>query len=153
MDFAAPIVVEGKQLGSMLGGQVLPKAPDEEKFRRIAVELGIEPEEYLTALRKIRIVPEESIRAAADLLYIVANALSRMGYQRLKTMKSTQYFLDVSGNMGARIADVSERVEDVTEHVSSLVQNSQSLLWSTAETTQKVKDTDEILRSFGSISA
>lgn len=146
MDFAAPIVVEGKQLGSMLGGQVLPQPPDEEKFRRIAVELGIEPEEYLTALRKIRIVPEESIRAAADLLYIVANALSRMGYQRLKIMKSTEYFLDVSGNMGNRIADVSGRVEDVTKHVSSLVENSQSLLGSTAETTQKVKDTDEILR-------
>lgn len=31
VDFAAPIMLEGKQIGSMLGGQVLTEEPDEEK--------------------------------------------------------------------------------------------------------------------------
>ena len=44
MDFAFDIVVDGERLGAMIGGQVLPNEPDEEKFRATAEELGIDPE-------------------------------------------------------------------------------------------------------------
>ena len=36
IDFGIPLVIDGKQVGSVIGGQVLPENPDEEKFRRVA---------------------------------------------------------------------------------------------------------------------
>ena len=90
VDFAAPIMLHGKQIGSILGGQVLPQAPDESKFRRIAQEIGVNPDEYIEALKEIQPLPMERIEAAANLLYSVANNLSQTWYQqsRLKDMSN-----------------------------------------------------------------
>lgn len=75
-DFAVPIIVNNKQIGSILGGQVLTQEPDEEKFRALARELGIDEQEYIKALRKIKVVPKEKVEAAAQILFLVANAIS-----------------------------------------------------------------------------
>ena len=45
VDFAAPIMVNGKFIGSFIGGQVLTERPDEEKMRRYAAEIGVDPED------------------------------------------------------------------------------------------------------------
>ena len=42
MDFSKDIVVDGKVFGKIVGGQILPQEPDEDKFRAIAEELGID---------------------------------------------------------------------------------------------------------------
>lgn len=68
MDFAEPIIIDGVQCGNALGGQVLPREPDLEQFRRVAQELGIPEGPYIAALKKVNVRPEESIRAAAGLL-------------------------------------------------------------------------------------
>lgn len=56
MDFAAPIMAGDKMIGSFIGGQVLTAPPDIEKFRNIANELGIDPDEYAEAVKKVKIV-------------------------------------------------------------------------------------------------
>lgn len=87
MDFAAPVIVNGKHIGSLIGGQVLPEAPDEAKFRKIADELGIDQDEYIAALKKVKIVPKRQIEAAANLLWQMANSLSEVGYERRRHRK------------------------------------------------------------------
>lgn len=72
-DFAVPIVVEGEHIGSVIGGQVLSHEPDEDYFRKVAIELGISPDEYVQAVRKIPILPEKQIRSAANLLGLIVN--------------------------------------------------------------------------------
>lgn len=83
-DFAVPIIVQGQHLGSILGGQVLTSEPNEEHFRRIARELGINEEEYIQALQKIKIVSRESVEAAAKLLFLVANSVSNIALKNLE---------------------------------------------------------------------
>ena len=34
IDFAAPIIVEGQLIGTILGGQILTASPEEEKYRK-----------------------------------------------------------------------------------------------------------------------
>ena len=84
VDFAAPIMLEGKQIGAIFGGQVLTRPPDEQKLRRIALEMGIDPDEYVAAAKKIPVMPEENIQAVARVLYSVANTFSRIAYQKFK---------------------------------------------------------------------
>lgn len=84
MDFSVDIKVRDEVVGKIIGGQVLPEKPDEEKFRELAAEFGIDPDEYIAALRKIPIRTEESIRASANLLGIVVNQLVNFEYMKKK---------------------------------------------------------------------
>ena len=82
MDFAADIIVEGEKVGSIIGGQVLPVEPDEQKFREIAKELSIDPDDYVEALKKVPVRSEKSIRAAADMLANVMNQVVNLEYMK-----------------------------------------------------------------------
>ena len=89
MDFSKDIIVDGIYVGKIIGGQILPQEPDEEKFRVIAQDLGIDPDEYVDALSKVRISSEESIRAGADLLGIVVNQMVSNQYYQYKNKLAT----------------------------------------------------------------
>lgn len=84
MDFGVDIVVQDEVVGKIIGGQILPKEPDEEEFRKLAEEFGINQDEYISALRKIPIRTEESIRASAKLLGDVVNQLVNFEYMKKK---------------------------------------------------------------------
>jgi two-component system LytT family sensor kinase len=78
LDVAAPIVVNGEFVGSVLCGQVLFEPPDEAKvedvYARVA-DLGIAREEVAANLANITIIDEDRFRAAGDLLHVLANAI------------------------------------------------------------------------------
>ena len=81
MDFGIPITLDdGTVLGSVIGGQVLPESPNEEKFRATARELGIDEDRYINALRKVSVKTREQIEASANLLGDVINMFVRASY-------------------------------------------------------------------------
>lgn len=80
MDFSVDIIVDGKKFGKIIGGQVLPEKPDEQKFRKIAEELNVNPDSYISALSKIPIKTEESIKASAYLLGEVVRMIVESAY-------------------------------------------------------------------------
>jgi len=81
VDFAAPIMANGKMVGSFIGGQVLVEPPDLEEIAGTAKELGIDPDEYVEAVKKVRIVDKQKINNATQFLYVVANVLSDIAYK------------------------------------------------------------------------
>lgn len=81
VDFGIPITLEdGTVLGSVIGGQVLPEQPDEDKFRATARELGINEERYIQALRKVNVKTQSQIDASAKILGDVINMFVRESY-------------------------------------------------------------------------
>ena len=80
MDFSNDIIINGEKVGAVIGGQVLPAPPDEEKFRQIARELDIDEESYIKALRRVPIREEKNIRASAELLGVIINLLVNLKY-------------------------------------------------------------------------
>ena len=81
VDFGIPITLaDGTVLGSVIGGQVLPEDPDEEKFRGVARELGINEDEYIKALHKVSVKTRTEIDASANLLGDVINMYVRSCY-------------------------------------------------------------------------
>lgn len=76
VDFGIDLVVDGQVLGSVIGGQVLPFEPtaeDEEKFRNVAREIGVNEDAYIKALHNVNFRTEEQINASANLLGQVLN--------------------------------------------------------------------------------
>jgi signal transduction histidine kinase len=84
IDFAAPILIEGKQIGTILGGQVLTKEPVKSRYIQIANEIEVDEAKFVESVEKIKIITEKNVTAAAEVLFIVANALSKIGYEELK---------------------------------------------------------------------
>jgi ligand-binding sensor protein len=146
VDFAAPIIVDGQQIGAILGGQVLDAPPDEDKFRRIAREIGVDEDEYIAALRKITVVPREKINAAADMLYVFANSISKMGHHNRLLVHETENFQDISENMFENIGIVTDVVNNFSVQIEQLIKASDELLESSTISKNKVKETDSILK-------
>lgn len=88
IDFAAPIIVNDQLIGSFIGGQVLTEPPDFNKFVHYAFEIGVDPEEYVNAVQKVRLVTEEEINNATDFLYVFANVLSNIAYNKYLVNKA-----------------------------------------------------------------
>jgi ligand-binding sensor protein len=85
VDFGIPITLkDGTVLGSVIGGQVLPEEPDEEKFRGVARELAISEDRYIEALRKVTVKTKEEIESSANLLGDVINMYVRSCYEEMK---------------------------------------------------------------------
>lgn len=107
MDFSKDIVVDGTYVGKIIGGQILPKKPDEDKFRIIAGELGIDPDEYIEALSKIHVSSEESIRAGADLLGTVVNQLVANAYYKYQNKTRTDKLTNGVENVVSYIHNIN----------------------------------------------
>lgn len=84
IDFAAPILLNGQVIGTIFGGQVLTQEQSETHCRKIARALDIDVDKYIAAIKAIPIVSQEKIQAAANVLYSVANTLSKYAYQSIK---------------------------------------------------------------------
>ena len=89
-DFAAPIKVNDKLIGCILGGQVLVEPHKEEKVRETAKELGIDPEAYIEAVKRVKVIDKDEIEKAAKFLSTIANILSDIAYSRYKVLKSSE---------------------------------------------------------------
>lgn len=127
IDFAAPIMVEGQQIGTILGGQILTSVPDEEGFRKTAKEIGVDEEGYIEAVKKVNISTQKNIEAAAEVLFIVANTLSKIGYDqlKLKTMSQTltDNFSQISATMeelGATSVNVANNQHILNEEINGI---------------------------------
>ena len=80
VDFAAPIMAGDEMVGCFIGGQILPEPADEAHIRDVALELMIDPDEYVEAVRRTNIVDKNIIDKNAECLYTFASVLSHMAY-------------------------------------------------------------------------
>lgn len=126
MDFSVDIVVNGEKLGSIIGGQVLPKEPDEEEFRNTAAELGIDPDKYIEALHKVPVSTEKRIRAASNLLGIIVNQLVNLEYFKFANagrLESVRDDIKKSGELINRINENTGQLKGIAKKQTILSLN------------------------------
>ena len=123
IDFGIPLVVEGQKVGSVIGGQVLPEQPDEENFRRVAREIGVDEDRYIEALHHVNVRTEEAIRASAELLGEVLNSFINAEYEKKKNS-------DIIERLGEGVAKTNDLVEKIKSKTTELkgLQNKQKIL-------------------------
>ena len=123
VDFGIPLVVDGQTLGSVIGGQVLPENPDEEKFRQVAREIGVDEDEYIRALHKVNVRSEETINASASLLGEVLNNFINAEYAKSKNT-------NIIDHLSSGVDTTHEMVEKITQKTTELrsLQNRQNIL-------------------------
>ena len=148
VDFAAPIMVDDKMIGSFIGGQVRISDVDEEKERKIAEELGVDPEELIEACRRTNRVERQTVEKAAQFLSQIAKILSRTAYQNFVTLEESRkkeeyalyqsdYFMRINEYMKqqlgqileeAKAAENHEDVEEVNKTLDNVIKKSSNVL-------------------------
>ncbi|MBF7096387.1 PocR ligand-binding domain-containing protein [Alkalibacter mobilis] len=87
IEWAAPIVIDNKHLGSIICGQVLMWEPEEffwielrEMNKNIIDDFGA----LFDAAKELKVVSGEKVQGAADLLHMTANYIMDSGWKNLK---------------------------------------------------------------------
>lgn len=123
VDFGIDLVVNGEKVGSVIGGQVLPENPDEEKFRRVAREIGVDEDKYIAALCKVNVRTREAIEASAQLLGQVLNNYINAEY----SMKRNEKLI---GSLSSGIDETQHLVNEIVQSTGELksLQSKQKIL-------------------------
>lgn len=120
IDFAAPIMIEDRLIGTILGGQVLTAAPDEAKYRRVAEEIGVDPEGYVKSVHEVTRLSRERIESAANVLFTVANTISKTAYQQRKLKHTVGILYDSLHQISATMEELSASALVVSDNQSHL---------------------------------
>lgn len=120
IDFAVPILLEGRQIGSIIGGQVLDSEPNLEKYEKIASEIGIDSEAYVEAVREVKVLTRERIEAAANVLWTVANNMTKTWYEQHRLSSMANVLNENMAQMAATIEEVAVSSSEVSENQAKL---------------------------------
>jgi len=144
IDFACPIVVKGRHIGTVLGGQILDNPPKEEVVKKTARELNLSEQELWSASHRIDVIPMKNIQAAAEVLYIVVNALADNGYNRLEIEVLTK-------ELAVNFMEISKTIETLTHSAHEMSANQNELSQKITEVSEVTREVSDVLKSIAKI--
>jgi diguanylate cyclase (GGDEF)-like protein/PAS domain S-box-containing protein len=112
MDYACPIIIEGKLMATLYFGQILHEAPDMDFFRHQAQECGLDEVTYLEAISKVPIIPRERIEPIMAFFSQLALILARSGLDHKRECEAEE-------QLEALNRDLSQRVEERTQELAT----------------------------------
>lgn len=136
IDFAAPVIIKGEHIGTVLGGQILDREPDEDTIRKVATEIRTDSDALWNAAGKIDIIPERNIKAAAEVLFEVVNALAQNGYSRLETELLANNLIESFNQISETIDMLANSAQTITYSQEGLSTEIQQI----EETANKISD-------------
>lgn len=140
VDFAAPIIIQGEHLGTVLGGQILESSLKEDEIRKVARELNLQDDKLIEAADKIDIVNEENITAAAEVLFIVVNTLAQDGFTRIEAELLSRKLAD-------NFFEISETIEVLAESAQNITFSQHELTGEITEINDVTKEIESVLSS------
>ncbi len=94
IDSAAPVIVEGYHLATVLCGQVLEEEPDRERALQRAAAIGVEDHQgYLSELARIPIMSRERLLAVVNLMAVITQTISELALQKYLAHKRSRQYL------------------------------------------------------------
>lgn len=86
MDYATPVVIEGRQLATLFLGQILHSPPDTAFFRAQAKQLGFDEHAYLESIAAIPVISKERAESLMTVMVEMAHMLAASGLSSLRQM-------------------------------------------------------------------
>ncbi|MGN0367596.1 MAG: PocR ligand-binding domain-containing protein [Wujia sp.] len=110
VDFAAPILLRGRIIGGIIGGQVLAEEPDLESMRQTAREIGVDEEAFVEAAQQTNIIPIQAIERCTNFIYEFADMLSDMAYRTYIAKKEGESALKAATAKTDFLANMSHEI-------------------------------------------
>jgi len=112
--FTSPIIIQGKVMGSILGGQVRTKPPDEEEVRALSREIGVDEDKLVKAANDLRVYPESNLQAWSKLLQSIANLVAEIGHERMVSNRIEKTAEKRSVELEHTAVNLEEKIEKQT---------------------------------------
>jgi ligand-binding sensor protein len=144
IDFAAPIIINGELIGTVLGGQLLSDKPKEDVYRKIAREIESSEDGLVDAVNKVNIANMKNITAAAEVLFIVTNTLADNGYARVKLEVLAKKLADKFVEISATLEELAASAVSISEQQQGLNGEISQVKTFTDEINQVLKDITKI---------
>lgn len=93
MEWAVPLVVEGELVGSIICGQTIVGGEDEAFEKNLleqAREIGVPERRAVEGAREILVIQPETMKAAAEMLRLIAQQICGVGEQQLEARRRQQ---------------------------------------------------------------
>ncbi|MCM1157356.1 MAG: PocR ligand-binding domain-containing protein [Bacteroidales bacterium] len=110
VDFAAPIMLEGRMIGSFIGGQVLADAPNIDAMRKIAHEIEVDEDEFVKAAQETNFVSRDEIERCTHFIYEFAQMLSEMAYKAYMEKRESELVLQAATAKTDFLANMSHEI-------------------------------------------
>lgn len=162
VDFASPIMVDGRFIGSIIGGQVRTSYIDTEQMTAIAKDLDIDPDIYIASAEKTAVLASETIERSAEYLYEIAQLLSEMAYNNFLALNQSRkleraarsqsaYIMNMSLNMEKNVNDWMSIAKEAVSNGDSRVMESsiKELINKSSDVYSMVSDTIDYIRMAG----
>jgi diguanylate cyclase (GGDEF)-like protein/PAS domain S-box-containing protein len=107
MDYATPVVIDGRQLATLFLGQVLHEPPDLEFFRAQAAAQGFDEKSYLESIQAIPVIEKERLQSFMKFMVEMARTMAASGLARLR---ETELKRDISLHVERQI-----QLEDILD--------------------------------------
>jgi diguanylate cyclase (GGDEF)-like protein/PAS domain S-box-containing protein len=105
MDYATPVVIEGRQLATLFLGQVLHAPPDMAFFRAQAVQLGFDEKTYLESIEAIPVVDKARLQDLMAVMVEMAKMLAASGLTRIRQM-ALEHDISTHIERGIQLEDI-----------------------------------------------
>lgn len=117
METVTPIILEGEHIANLFCGQFFLQEPDEEYFRKQAIEFGYNVDAYLEELSRVPIMSKDKLETCIRYYVKLAKMFSTMGLNRLKQREAEE-----------KLQKYNEILEKrVTERTAELVESNKKL--------------------------
>lgn len=107
MDYATPVVIEGRQLATLFLGQVLHEPPDLDYFRAQAAARGFDEKAYLESIQSITVIDKFRLQRYMTFMVEMARTMAASGLARLR---ETELKRDISRHVERQI-----QLEDILD--------------------------------------
>lgn len=122
IDYAAPIMLNGTMIGGFIGGQVLTHKPYHEALRKIAAEIGVDPEGFLMAADETNIVEKETIGRATEAIYEFAEILTDMAYKAYMSRQLSKEAIQAASLKSDFLANTSHEIRTPMNAIVGMAQ-------------------------------
>ena len=110
VDFAAPIMLGDRMIGSFVGGQVLAEPIEPDKMREVAREIEVDEEEFVKAASEIQIIPQAAIDRSTQFIYEFAQVISDMAYSAYLSQQLSKEAMQAAIQKSDFLANMSHEI-------------------------------------------
>lgn len=86
-EFAVPIIIKGKYIASIIGGQFFSEPPNEEDYRNVIKNSDVDEKAYLKEIKKIKVISQSKIDEMAHLLTLLAKNIENIAVKNFELIE------------------------------------------------------------------
>lgn len=89
-EFAVPILIKGKYIASIIGGQFFSEPPNEESYRNFVKNSGVDEDEYINEIKEIKVIPSPKIDEMAHLLTLLTKNIANIADKNFELIEKNK---------------------------------------------------------------